>query len=266
MVELTHPEMPAPPDEQIEDWPAYNERKSRKQLEWKPRILLRDAYRCRWCGIDMTGEPLELAHVTDCKDFYLARHKLEDLDASYSDDNLVILCHTCHKAQTGTLKSLYSPELKRLFDVRQRLKDDPDVKDYFRLVTHPRVREFIDVSNRIDPLLAENQRRAEQLRKDVQGLMDGVKEKRGWKHAAERLLPSTGTSPQAGPKVGIRQWMLHGYLPVRVCRWPRDEKELERYGRSECVVGVNCEGVVAGCLVCHITYCDKHDNEGHHVK
>lgn len=258
---ITHPETPAPPDAQIEDWPAYNDRKSLMQLKWKPRILQRDGYACRWCHKSQQEEQLELAHVTDCKDFYLVRHRLEDLDLSYSEDNLVILCHTCHKAQTGTLRSLFNSELNRLFQIRNRLKDDEDVKAYFVLAQNPKVREFVDVAARIDPLLEDMQKRAHALAKDVQGFMDGVKEERGWKHADERILVPAELQPT--PVADLRTWLLYGFIPVRVCQWPG--ANFTALGRMKEGACVDCDTTldgVGGCLQCHVLYCERHRNHG----
>jgi 5-methylcytosine-specific restriction endonuclease McrA len=87
-------------------WSWYSRVKERLQTEWKPRILERDQWACRVCR---SQDNLQLAHVTDAKDFCERLGNEELVAKSYRYDNLVTLCEECHRLQTGFSRDRTAP-------------------------------------------------------------------------------------------------------------------------------------------------------------
>lgn len=79
---------------------------STQHNRWRSRMIKNTGY-CSCCG---TAEDLELAHITPVEEFFykygrrrILRHptlKHRGIELSYRDDNLLLLCRTCHDAQT----------------------------------------------------------------------------------------------------------------------------------------------------------------------
>jgi hypothetical protein len=260
--EVNHPERPKPLSENFEDWPEYRKRKLEYQAIWRERIFQRDGRQCQWCHITQGEAPLELAHITDCKDFYLARHNMDDIEKSYSEDNLTTLCVQCHKAQTGTLPSMFTPELRELFNKRKKLRDDPDLRVYFELVAMPKVREFYGIQTQIDTLHAKAVENAKALRDDVCKFMEDLKAKRGWHDATQVIDKVQSTSGVKTPELSAREmrmWLDKGWLPAVWCDFPGGAQEMERFDLRDCVRGpMGCKGNSVICPDCHIYYCESH--------
>jgi len=82
-------------------WTIYNSLKIKYQNQWREIIFKRDKYKCRVCG---SLNNLTLAHITPVSGFVTFSHHYnislkEAIKGSYSWDNLITLCLTCHKSQ-----------------------------------------------------------------------------------------------------------------------------------------------------------------------
>ncbi len=91
---------PRPPRFQRPEPEPYQDYRQPLQARWRPFILDRDKGKCRSCGVTekKAGEPLHMAHITDCSAFVKAAGTKEAVTFSFRWDNLMMLCAECHRA------------------------------------------------------------------------------------------------------------------------------------------------------------------------
>ncbi len=148
----------------------YRELKNSLQDEWRERIFKRDDYRCQACGFDEV-EFLNLAHITSTRTF-LMRSNLKDMETSmrdsYSEDNLITLCSTCHRCQHGQISSTYDDALNGLLARKKELEEIAEVKEYIQLKKY--------IGEKFEGL----KRDAHDRKLKVDRLFRKIKKERGW--------------------------------------------------------------------------------------
>lgn len=91
---------PRPPRFTRAEPEPYQEYRQPLQARWRPFVMERDKAKCRACNVTekKAGEPLHMAHITDCVAFVKAAGTKEAVTFSFRWDNLMMLCAECHRA------------------------------------------------------------------------------------------------------------------------------------------------------------------------
>lgn len=217
---------------------AYRERKAELQEAWRERIFERDEFQCQVCEEKGTPETLHLAHVTTALAFVKATGRLDGMDLSYREDNLLTVCPGCHKVQHKEIDRLWNPRLGELLDEQDSLRSEPLIKQWLDLVK--RIGEEIEVAR------TEARRR----KRVADRLFRSIKKERGWSSALEL------TEAQRG----IPTWQELGYTPSEKCYGPSGSaKKRTRVAAGSCTYSAStCTGEISPCRDCGLPYCDYH--------
>jgi hypothetical protein len=133
---------------------------NRLRRHWRKRIMTRDYGACSTGCIDAPypEELLQVAHITSAYEFRRAFGDELGTEASFRDDNLILLCEVCHVVHTDM-------EFGRIRPLSQHLKPFLDKEEQRAIETGEDLRDQVWFSKRRD-LVAR--------------LMERLTVKRGW--------------------------------------------------------------------------------------
>lgn len=216
----------------------YRDHKAALQEAWRERIFERDEFRCRICGEKGTLETLHLAHVTTAYAFVKFTGRLDGMDLSYRDDNLLTVCRGCHQVQHKEIDRIWNPKLGELLDEQDSLREEP------------LIRMWLDLSKRIGAEMEKAKEEGIRRRNTADTMFRSIKTERGWS-SVQGLVERQS---------GIPTWEEIGYAPSEKCREPSGSAaKRTRVASGLCTYSARtCSGVINRCQDCRLPYCEYH--------